>query len=276
MAPALRLRKWYLDAVSDDGACVIAYWARLEWGAVALSYGAVLDARTASPVTRTHWLSAPEPAASEGRVTWAHEGLSVRGVWTPATPPVERTLFETQEGAVRWSCVQPAGEAEIDLDGDVLRGRGYAERLEMTLPPWRLPIAELRWGRAITRGATGEGPGAAHGVTWIDWRGAHPLSLVLDGSREAASPRVGDERVSADGVEVSLSEGRTLRDGPLVTGALRGAPGIARWAPVSILSAHEHKRLSPATVTTGGVARDAWAIHEVVRFDAANQRKDCG
>src|SRR2546423_3960326 len=52
--------------------------------------------------------------------------------------------------------------------GGRLEGLGYAERLTMTIPPWRLPFEELRGGRFLSDGDA---------LVWINWRGAHTLNL---------------------------------------------------------------------------------------------------
>ena len=48
-------------------------------------------------------------------------------------------------------------------------GTGYAERLELSIRPWRLPIRELRWGRFVSEGAS---------MAWIDWQGADPTEVI--------------------------------------------------------------------------------------------------
>ncbi len=128
---------------------------------------------------------------------------------------------------VRWRCEMPSADARIGM----MRGYGYAELMQLDLAPWELPIDELRWGRV----ANGAGS-----ITWIDWRGSHPLTRVLvDGQRtEAPLPEPADNR--------------SIRDDLL--GDTIPIPGL----PKRIANAREQKWC--------GRVGDAWAVHEVVRF----------
>ena len=274
--PRLRLHKWYLDVVSDDGLCVIGYWGRLEWGAVSLAYSAVLDARSDNPATRTRWRRTEEPVSRDGTITWSCPALAFRGEWAARAPALQRTLYNTEEGNVVWSCPQPASDARVKLDDATLRGTGYAEYLEMTLPPWRLPIEDLRWGRAVARDPA-RGDGAFASVVWIRWLGPHPLTLVAVDGVEVPDAVVETDTVRAGGTSVTLGAGRVLRDAPLVTAALRGAPELSVWAPASILGAHETKRLSPCSIVRAGdpphaAPRRGWAVHESVLFKPERDR----
>ena len=77
----------------------------------------------------------------------------------------------------------PAAEVSVSLRGFApLRGTGYAERILITIPPWRLPIRELRWGRWI-------GEAASRSVVWIDWRGESPAPGCSWTEPRLASPR---------------------------------------------------------------------------------------
>lgn len=276
--PAFTLRKWYLDATGSDGATVIAYWAQLRYGLASLCSSSVLDARDPALNTRplTSWRSAPPPRVLADRVVWRNDAIGFSGEWRRAdAPPTERTLLRTPEGTVKWRVLADAAPADGRLARRGFAGTGYVEYLELTLPPWKLPIDDLRWGRAwAVSGAT------THTMIWIDWRGPHPLTLVLHNLREMPVAAVTDDAVTArrapgaPAVRLDLAPdtapgggSRVLRDGPLVTGALKGAPGLGKWAPASILAAHESKRLARCVLTVPDFGQlHGWAIHEVVRF----------
>jgi hypothetical protein len=141
-----------------------------------------------------------------------------------------------------------------------MRATGYAEVLETDIPPWQLPINELRWGRAI---------GASSSVVWIDWRGSVPLTLILlDG--EPVDGSVDDRRVAFADRSITLTPTRLLRDGPIGTTALASIPGLSSWAPAAILAAHETKWFSSAACT-GPPPFAGRAIHEVVRFRSSEE-----
>jgi hypothetical protein len=144
-------------------------------------------------------------------------------------------------------------------DGAALSGLGYAERLTLSLPPWRLPIDELRWGRWIA--ADG-----GRSLVWIDWRGAQPLTAVfVDGVRQEAAT-VDDDRVAGADVILVLTDQRTLH-----RRALRdviGAVGpLTRVFPASWLDVEDCKWMSLGTLHVAGARLETgWAIHEHVRF----------
>jgi hypothetical protein len=135
----------------------------------------------------------------------------------------------------------------------MVEGLGYVEELVMTVPPWRLPIDSLRWGRFAS---------ARSGLTWIEWRGAHPLRLALLDGKPADLASASEEQVDAGGSSLSLSAAAVLRSGRIARTALSGIPGLARTFPLGILGLEETKWRSRGTLG----ADQGWAIHEVVRW----------
>ena len=159
-----------------------------------------------------------------------------------------------------WQCQACPARMQFTMsDGTALSGLGYAERLTLSLPPWRLPIDELRWGRWIA--ADG-----GRSLVWIDWRGVHPLTAVfVDGVRQGAAT-VDDDQVAAADVILVLTDQRTLH-----RRALRdviGAVGpLARVFPASWLDMEDCKRMSLGALhAAAGRPETGWAIHEHVRF----------
>ena len=255
---SLVLRKWYLDVVQADGSASIAYWLDVHWGPLTLRAASLLSAPVCAPAapatSHTTLAAGPEPATdAQGLLRWAHDGLGVDAHW-PATAPVARQLFSNPSGHVRWTCLCPGAPASMS---STRRGLGYAECLEMTLPPWSLPIAELAWGRAITPSAS---------VVWIQWRGPSPLLLILASGDTHTAGEVTDTRVATASLTVDLTEPRTLRDGPLGSTALAPLPGLSRLAPIAWLASRETKWVSRARITSPVGTEQGWAIHEVVRF----------
>ncbi len=256
-----KLTKWYLDAVSDEGEVFVGYHARLAFHGLALRHASLLlseprgQARTATTSTRP-----PAPAADAAAVRWSVPRLGVAAVWERLAPSLSRRLLESPGGIVDWSCVAPAARVHVDFaDGRRLDGWGYAEVLELTIRPWRLPIEELRWGRFVAEGAS---------LVWIDWRGPRPLSFAaLDvvpcGLAEVSETRI---VVASSRVTLEMSDARVLRAGPLARTVLRGIPLLRERLPVKMLQMHETKWLSRAILSRDGATREGWAIHEVVRW----------
>jgi hypothetical protein len=208
---SFELRKWYLDCVDADGNAAIAYWAKLRWRYINLYY-------------RTVAINGVERRCTE--VSW-RQSVSMEA----SAPPIRRRLFEGADGIVDWSCEMPRAKARI---GSV-RGDGYAELLRMTVPPWKLPIDELRWGRFI---------GGGKWAVWIEWRGALPQKWAFG---DAGDVRFDDERVLTD---------RRIGD----------AVPLIKWLlPRRIRRAREQKWCSRASL---GDDR-GWAIHEVVTLSGS-------
>lgn len=256
---AFRLDKWYLDLVTDEGAAVVVYAARLAMGPLALGYGSVLDASGEGAVRiRTH-LGRPRPPRVEGRdLAFASAPLGVRLRLSPLDPAAGATFYASPQGSVRWRCDAPRARATVELDGRVLSGLGYAEQVRLTLPPWRLPIEELRWGRAL---------GEAGSLVWVDWSGpGHQARLVLrDGVPVEAGAISDREVVAADGTVLARwGEGRVLRSGWLSRTVGPSLPAaLRRRLPGAALRLHETKWCAEATLAGGAPAR---TIHEVVRW----------
>ena len=241
------LRKWYLDCIAEDGELAVAYCAELRWGALALSYASLLQLDDAQGTrVRSTLRACPEPELAGQRLSWVAPALGISGTWDARASAFSAELSE----GVRWECVQPRSQVELRLpDGRMLLGLGYAEILTLTIPPWRLPIRELRWGRFA---------GAEHGAVWIEWQGPHPVNLVLIDGAPA--------ELSIDGV-LRLSESRVLRSGRIGETALSIIPDLEKVFPGRIVGLEETKWRSRGALTLAGApVENGWAIHEVVRW----------
>ncbi len=230
------LSKWYLDCVTEDGRVFVAYSARLRWRALTLDYTSVLGGPSSLK-------PCPAPERSGDRIEWRAPEVGVEGTWQALEAPVSETLYDA-DGTAEWNCCQPRGRAEVRIGGECLHGLGYVERLTMTVPPWRLPIDELHWGRLLTE---------AGSVVWIDWRGTYSKRLILRNG-VAAEPDLL--------ARLELDRGLVLRDGALGKTALSIIPKVERLFPLRILRVRETKWRSRGSLD--GVS--GWAIHEVVRW----------
>jgi hypothetical protein len=167
-------------------------------------------------------------------------------------------LLASKDGSVEWHCLLPRARGRVVLaDGVAVEGLGYVERLGLTLPPWKLPIRELRWGRFLSE---------SEGVVWIDWRGPRPLTLLTVNGAEVDAARVGDEAVTWSAGRLELEAGSALREGSLGRNVLARVPVLSFLAPRAVRETHERKRLRRGTLVSGGRDETGWVIDEVVRF----------
>jgi hypothetical protein len=264
-----RLSKWYLDCVAPGGDTVVAYVAELGWGRIALRYASVLQhARGRSRVT-TSLRSPASPSSRGGAIAWSSRALAVRGTWQGMVPPHERTLLASQDGSVEWRCLHPAARVELRLGGGTgtardVGGLGYAEHLTTTIPPWRMPIRELHWGRFVS---VPDDHGRHASIVWTDWRGPHEVRIVLRDGAPIRADVTEDRLTLDDGSVLALDRRDVLREGTLGATVLAAIPRLRDTVPGPILGVHERKWRSRGVLTRAGRrALEGWAIHEVVRW----------
>jgi len=264
-----RLTKWYLDCVSEKGAIFIGYWGEVHWHGWTFRMAQTLGHDAQGRLyTSTRSGRINPPIHSEDLLRWVAPRLGVEGLWTRTVPAFRRRLFESTTGktigSVDWRCEMPRANVEIqfrDSSGRRLAGRGYVECLDLTVKPWQLPIRELRWGRFQSD---------ADVLVWIQWSGAHPLTLMLHNEKvhEPGHAAISQDRVVLPGgaATLDLHDHKVLRDGPLVSTALSRLPLLRQRLPGQLLGVHESKWLSRGTLHRGpqDTPSHGWAIHEVV------------
>jgi hypothetical protein len=258
--------------VTPDGDTVIAYVARLGWSGLALGYASILDHRGGQTRVSTSLRGFEAPVLEGDTLTWSSSSLHVHGAWSALVKPVAATLLASDEGSVEWHCLQPASLAALRVGGGsdagepsrAVGGLGYAEVLTLTVPPWRMPIDELHWGRFVSEL---DDAGAHASLVWIDWRGAHARKQVyLDGN--AVDADVSAERVAiAGGTTLSLDRRDVLREGVLGATVLAAVPELGKRVPGRLLGVHERKWRSRGVLERRDRRPvEGWAIHEVVRW----------
>lgn len=256
-----RLTKWYMDCVSVDGEAFIAYIAVLQWKTFTIHYHSVLAKEPGGNYESAMSMrECPMPYVKEDLLRWRSESLNVYAEWHRRFDGTEQTLIDTPEGYVRWKCTIPRAASVVERNGSLLTGTGYVESLEMTLPPWRLPFKELRWGRFVSE---------TDSLVWIDWRGGIARSMLLHNGKEIQCDKITDSNIISEkkGLHLHLDRSTVLREGPLVTTALSKIPGLSTIFPNNILQTYEQKWLSRSVLKKNS-KKDlhGFSIHEIVRF----------
>jgi hypothetical protein len=254
------LTKWYMDCVTSDGRVAIVYWARIAWRRLALGWHSLTLWDTRG---RAHRKSGPTrtrpPAVTAGVCRWRAPRIGCTLAATPLQSGVALRLFDDQAGYLDWSCEAPLADVVVEVAGhEPLRGTGYLERLTLTVAPWRLPIARLRWGRWAAAGSN-------RSMVWIAWEGRRPVSLaVVDGQVRAAI--VTNDQVRCDAVTLRLDPGRVLEAGDL-RGILGSVPRLRAMLPPAFLALHQTRWLAPGALRDGAPGElTGQALHEVVVF----------
>lgn len=254
---AFRLRKWYLDAIDPQGNTFIGYWASVQWGWLPLQYSASIQLTNGTVRTSSSYRRVAEPVHDTSTVIW--KTPTWQGEWTGAGAGTSATLFQEPLGTVDWHCLLPHATVKLKLPDGKLVGLGYVERLEMTVPPWKLPIDELRWGRWLSE---------QHSLVWIDWRSTtQPRQLAWWNGSPVPLNLVNDTLVQAGERMLKLSNPVEIRHGTLGQTVFHTG-GWWRWLlPLRLRQLRETKcRATGILHEPSGVSHAGWAIHEVVHW----------
>jgi hypothetical protein len=250
------LVKWYLDCVTDLGDAVILYCAELRWRGLHASYSSVLsvDGRSVeshASMTRCRLSSAG------GEILVELPRLGVSGRWEASAPPFEHTVYEDVSGSVLWNCLQPRASVRLRIGDRELTGLGYAECLTVTLPPWQLPMSQLRWGRFVS---------PEDSLAWIDWQGPYSTSFAVHNGSRCETLSVSDSEVALRHATLRMEESFPLRAGRLGSTILPGALALRKMLPRSLFNIEEHKWRSRGILNAQDRISTGWAVHEVVHW----------
>ncbi|MGD0778409.1 MAG: hypothetical protein ABSC05_36980 [Candidatus Solibacter sp.] len=260
--PGFELSKWYADCATDQGDALIVYSAELRWRGPTIHYTNLLACRAGRPArSRFSLREQPPPQAQDGSIVWRSPRWNVEAYWLEPGGAVRETLFNSPAGSLEWNCVAPRSTVQFRIGADEhFRGWGYVEHLRLSLPPWRLPIRQLRWGRFVN---------ATDALVWIDWCGPYCRQVVYDNGAAVAAQIIGDREIRlADGeTTLTLEAFAVLREGALGATALAVLPNLDRLFPPAVLNVREQKWLSRAVLRRPGRPDSVgMAIHEVVEW----------
>lgn len=202
-----------------------------------------------------------ESTALEWR--WRHLAFDLELHVAPRTSPHEVMLHESKTGIIRWRCDALAANVAMRLGETRLDGLGYSETLEMTVPPWSVPMRTLRWGRFIADSD------AMTSMAWIDWRGGTPLTAIVSEQGVERCGAVDDRSITTAQGRLELEDVALIREGVLGGGPLARIPILSFLIPFGVrrlLAADERKSLARATLLGGDRVARGWAVHEVVEF----------
>lgn len=261
-----RLEKWYLDFVGPDGCAMIFYAARLKWHGLGAVYTSWLEY---TPVSGTRITSrfgrVNLPEISGDQISWSDRKTAVSGIWEATGKPLYARLFESSDGYLDWHCHQSSSKVILNIGVTSTVGEGYAEQLIMTVPAWKIPMDELRWGRL----------GAEDNqMVWIEIREREKRQWLWLNGEKIPDCIVGDNLILLPEKGLSLSLGREVslesekKIFTVVEKLVRYLPGFKRAIPLQFLMADEHKWLSRGELNGNGLPSvSGWAIHELVNFN---------
>jgi hypothetical protein len=262
------LEKWYIDAQLEDGAILLIYLGVLTLFGVRLArltaelflpHGSVAHGSATVRHIRSNGNALQFGLASlvGDRLRFRTDGLSGDLLYQPRYPPclLREPFLVEKRHSLHWAVEIPDADVTGTLawSGKTLTvaGRGYRDRVWFDFLPWRFPIRDLRWGRAIA----GE-----HAATWVcaaTKQGAIAASW-LDGRILATGES------SAPPAAVVLASGRVFLDAEVT--ALEGLRLGALRSVFRLLSGDLHETKWQAPCTIDGV--EGVAVHERVQWRA--------
>jgi hypothetical protein len=259
---AFELSKWYADSISEQGDLAILYHAELCLGGLTIHYESLLLKDPCSPARTLYSLRrGPAPSIKEGRIEWKSPHWQAQGRWNDLGAAHHEMLFESGSASLEWNCLAPRAAASMQIGSSgSSQGWGYCEHLRLSVPPWRLPIRRLRWGRFVN---------ATDALVWIDWSGPYNKRVAfLNGSLATAESINDEEVVLADQkATLHLENKQVIRDGKLGATALSVIPKLSSVFPASALNMQECKWLSAAFLRRPGYPDSTgMAIHEIVEW----------
>ena len=254
-----RLEKWYLDVASDGGEAFIGYAAKLKWKWINLNYAGYTFLNSRSVIKKRNSFSrTPFPEVEGNKMQW--KGLDCEASWSAKDGAISEILYEDEKGSIIWNCLFPKASSRVRVGTNVVDGFGYAESLQLTMLPWKLPIHELHWGRFLTADET---------IIWIRWIGPVPKTIVYHNSRRFDHVEIASDKIVFGEFTLDLRNSISMRTGTLFANVFSRFPSLAKLFPKSILQLQENKWLSNGTLYRNStVIAFGKAIHEVVRWKA--------
>ncbi len=248
------LVKWYMDCVTGEGDAVILYCADLCWRGIHATYSSVLT--VGKGLTEFHSSMSPYRLTStNSHIDVEFPRMRVSGRWDAGATPFQRTVYENSAGAVAWNCLQPISSVHVRVAERELSGLGYAECLTLTLPPWQLPMRQLRWGRFVAQ---------EDYLVWVDWQGPYANSFAVHNGLLCETLSVSDSEVVIRGAALRMEESFPLRAGRLGSTVLPGAPALGKLLLHSLFKIEEKKWRSRGILNARAHSNHGWVIHEVV------------
>jgi hypothetical protein len=259
-----QLDKWFLDFIDDDGRAMIFYAARMHFLGISIPYGSWIHHQPgAGTQVLSKFRGVHFPIKKEETITWGDPDWNVSGIWHVRGRSVSSVLHDSGEGHLDWKCFQPSSRVRLELDGKQFHSMGYAEHLTLTIPPWKIPMDQLRWGHFCSSGTN---------AVWIEiiFEGSSQKWFWLNGDR--VDPRmIGDDAIEiSKECHIELDRAVILESEAKFQSVARDIsdhlPGFSKMLPTKFLLANEKKWLSAAKFKCKDSEESGWSIHELVNF----------
>lgn len=261
----LYLDKWFLDLIGEKGEAMIFYAAKFNWGPFGVPYTSCICYHPDTGVnTISRYRHVNMPVKVKNLITWNDKGFNIEGLWEARDTPLEARLYDSNEGYLDWRCYQPASEVQLRINNQLLKGRGYAEQLILTAPPWKIPMDELRWGRWGSE---------RNAIVWIELRAADTKQWLWVNGDSTENNYIENDllKIPDKKLTLKLNQKVLLESEKKISSVMdklnKYLPGFKKLIPVRFLRADEKKWLSEGILYDEFDRAEAgMAIHELVNF----------
>ncbi len=262
------LEKWFLDFVGSDGKVMIFYAAKLTWHGITVPYTSYLKYDVNGSINfRTRFRNIQIPEISDNDIDWGDKAFKVTGNWRSDVAPIKSCLFDSPEGSLQWNCFHPVSNVRIKMKEMEFTGKGYAEKLVLTLPPWDIPMDDLRWGHFISDNDY---------LVWIQIRKEGDKNWVWFNGKKIDNCLITDDQITAPDLDFDLRlEDRAVLESEkkiysVVDKILHYIPGFSKLMPLNFLMADNNMWVSKGTLKKKDKSlTQGSAIHEWVNFKKA-------
>jgi hypothetical protein len=261
------LSKWFLDLVDTNGAVMIFYAAKITWHGLSASYTSCLQYSPGSGISiKSRFRDVQMPQIDDNAITWNDSKFGISGKWISSAKKVEARIFDSDEGFLDWKCFQPASVVQLSINGNTLKGSGYAEQLILTAFPWKIPMDELRWGRFGSD---------ENSMVWIEIKADEKRQWLWLNGEKIENCIIEDEQIRVPDKKLILNLDRSVilesekKIYTVVSKLIHYIPGFNKIIPLNFLMADETKWLSTGKLHANHeILSRGMAIHELVNFKA--------
>lgn len=259
------LEKWFLDMVTDKGEAMIFYAARLCWRSITVPYKSMLwYSPEKGAGQKTKFYNAHFPSIKDNLIYWQDAAFKVTGVWQANASSVNACLFQSEEGGLQWNCFQPSSIVMLNSKSNPLKGMGYAEKLVLTVEPWKIPMQQLRWGRYVS---------VTDHLVWIELKDNTTKQWIWHNGERITTAIINDNEIILPSSKIHLklidktiieSENKISK---VAKQLAKFVPGFCKSMPLHFLMAAGHKWRSKGVLSKGNIiSGEGWVIHELVDF----------
>lgn len=252
------LQKWYFDCVGPHGKVFIGYAAKLRLYLISLNYGCTITVKNGKSEQKQSF-SFGKLKENKECLEWSNNSLGLNGKWIGKNGTNKNILYQGKEGKIVWQCLKPNASVLINQDGKIIEGVGYVEKLYITVPPWKLPFEELRWGRFISNNKKKY-------LIWIDWKGELSKNWIWT-EKEISSGIIKDNTISTKKQKLILYDSKAIRLGKVSDSLLGKLKFLSNLFPKKMSNIDERKYLNSGDLfLKDGSKISGSSINEIVKW----------